>query len=404
MTIVVHNIGLLVTHFESAGAGRVPGVGSTDPGADRRGDAYVVVEGDAVVAVGTGRPPAADRAIDAGGRCVIPGFVDSHTHLVFAGDRGDEFAARMAGRPYEAGGIRVTTAATRAASDEELDGLARARLDESARSGITTTEIKSGYGLTVGDEARCLNVARRLTPDTTFLGAHVVPGEFDGRTDDYVDYVCGEMLAAARPHSRWIDAFCERGAFDADQCRAVLAAGKAAGLGCRLHANQLGPGPGVQLAVEMDCASADHCTYLSDADVEALAGGRTVATFLPAADFSTRQPYPDARRVLDAGVTVAIATNCNPGSSYTTAMPFCLALAVRDMGMTIDEAVLAATLGGALALRRADIGWIGAGSRADMVVLEAPSPNHLVYRPGVPLVALTMRAGRVVWSNGLAVA
>lgn len=349
-------------------------------------DAYVVIDGDRVAAVGTGAAPEADARIDAGGRCVIPGFVDSHTHLVFAGDRAAEFAARMAGAPYQAGGINVTIAATRAAGEAELGDLARARLAEAQRAGITTVEIKSGYGATVDDEARVLRLAGQLTSETTFLGAHVVPPEYEGRADDYVRLVGGDMLAACAPHARWIDAFCERGAFDADQCREVLTAGRAAGLGLRLHANQLGPGPGVQLAVELGCASADHCTYLSPADVEALAGSETVATFLPATDFSTRQPYPDARRVIDAGAIVALATNCNPGSSYTTSMAFVIALAVRDLKMTTVEALTAATLGGAKALRRDDVGWLGNGSRADLVILDAPSYTHLVYRPGVPLI------------------
>jgi imidazolonepropionase len=267
------------------------------------------------------------------------------------------------------------------------------RLAEAHRAGITTIEIKSGYGGTVDDEARLLRLAGELTSEATFLGAHVVPPEFEGRADDYVGLVCSEMLAACGPHARWIDAFCERGAFDADQCRAVLEAGRGAGLGLRLHANQLGPGPGVQLAVELGCASADHCTYLSLADVDVLAGGDTVATFLPATDFSTRQPYPDARRVIDAGATVALATNCNPGSSYTTSMAFVIALAVRDLGMTATEALAAATLGGARALRRDDVGWLGAGSRADLVILDAPSYTHLVYRPGVPLIHQTLVSG-----------
>jgi imidazolonepropionase len=376
-TLVVDGIGLLVTN-------------TTD---GELVDAHVVIDGDRVVAVGTGAAPAADAHIDAGGRCVVPGFVDSHTHLVFAGDRAAEFAARMAGAPYQAGGINVTVAATRQASESELAGLARARFDEARRAGITTIEIKSGYGGTVEDESRLLRLAGELTSETTFLGAHVVPSEFEGRADDYVALVVGEMLAACAPHARWIDAFCERGAFDADQCREVLTAGRAAGLGLRLHANQLGPGPGVQLAVELGCASADHCTHLSPADVDALSGGATVATFLPATDFSTRQPYPDARRVIDAGATVALATNCNPGSSYTTSMSFVIALAVRDLGMTATEALTAATLGGARALRRDDVGWLGPGSRADLVILDAPGYTHLVYRPGVPLIDRTLVGG-----------
>ncbi len=384
-TTVVDRIGLLVTNDPELGEGPL--------GILR--DASVVVAGGRVVAVGPAGA-VADRRIDAEGRCVIPGFVDSHTHLVFAGDRSDEFAARMAGAPYAAGGIRVSVDATRAASDEELAVAAATRRHEALRAGITTLEIKSGYGLTPEHEARCLRMATGITRHTTFLGAHVVPPEFDGCPDDYVELVCGEMLAAAAPHAEWIDAFCEVGAFDADQCRTVLTAGRDAGLGMRLHANQLGHGPGVQLAVELGCASADHCTYLDDADVEALAGSDTVATFLPATDFSTRQPYPDARRVIDAGATVAVATNCNPGSSYTTSMAFCIALAVRDLRMSMDEALLAATLGGARALRRADVGHLSPGARGDLVVLDAPSYTHLVYRPGVPLVHTVMSEGDVV--------
>nr|MBA3286687.1 imidazolonepropionase [Acidimicrobiia bacterium] len=315
------------------------------------------------------------------------------THLVFAGDRGDEFAARMAGAPYAAGGIGTTIDATRRATDDELRAGAAARLAEARRAGITTIEVKSGYGATVEEEARLVRLAGELTAETTFLGAHVVPPELAGRPDEYVELVCGPMLDACAGHVRWIDAFCEQGAFDADQCRAVLEAGRAVGLGLRLHANQLGPGPGVQLAVELGCASADHCTYLSDEDVAALSGGDTVATFLPATDFSTRQPYPDARRVIDAGATVALATNCNPGSSYTTSTSFVIALAVRDLRMTAAEAVRAATLGGARALRRNDVGWLGEGSAADLVVLDAPSYSHLVYRPGVPMIAQTIIAG-----------
>jgi imidazolonepropionase len=356
-------------------------------------DAWLVMRDGLIDAVGTGKPPVADQRIDAAGCCVLPGFVDSHSHLVFAGDRSAEFAARMAGRPYEAGGIRTTTAATRASTDEALLASATALLAEAHRSGTTTIEIKSGYGLTLSDEARTLGVAQRLTPETTFLGAHVVPPEFDGRTDDYVAYVCGEMLAACTPHAKWIDAFCEVGAFDADQSRAVLEAGRAAGLGLRLHANQLGHGPGVQLAVELGCASADHCTYLSDADIAALSGSTTVATFLPATDFSTRQPYPNARRLLDAGGAAALASNCNPGSSYTTSIPFCIALAVRDMGMTIDEAIYAATAGGAAALHRDDIGMLAPGKCADLMILATPNPIDFVYRPGVPIITTTLIGG-----------
>ncbi len=383
-SLVVDNIGQLVTGEPELGDGPLGVV---------EGAALVIDDGHiaAIERAGAGE---ADVRIDAGGRCAIPGFVDSHTHLVFAGDRAEEFAERMAGRPYEAGGIRVTTEATRAASAEELRTLAAARRAEALRAGITTLEIKSGYGLDVPTERRICEVAAELTDEVTFLGAHAVPPEYDGRDDDYVALVCGEMLEACAPLCRWVDVFCERGAFDADQSRAVLEAGRAAGLGLRVHGNQLGPGPGVVLAVELGAASVDHCTYLDDADVEALAGSDTVATFLPATDFSTREPYPDARRVIDAGVTVALATNCNPGSSYTTSMAFCIALAVREMGMTIEEAIAAATSGGARALRRADVGGLAPGMRADLAILDAPHYAHLVYRPGVPLVGRAIVGGR----------
>jgi imidazolonepropionase len=265
------------------------------------------------------------------------------------------------------------------------------------RAGITHLEIKSGYALDVEGERRLCDLAARLTEDVSFLGAHVVPAEYEGRADDYVELVCGPMLAACRPFARWIDVFCETGAFDEEQSRRVLSAGREAGLELRVHGNQLGPGPGVRLAVEMGAASVDHCTYLGQADIEALAASETVATLLPATDFSTRQPYPDARRLIDAGAAVAVATNCNPGSSYTTSMSFCIALAVRDMRMTAEEAVFAATRGGARALRRDDVGHLSPGARSDALVLNAPSYSHLVYRPGVPLVAATVIEAQVTW-------
>ena len=384
-TLAIDNIGLLVTNDEAAGEGSLGIV---------REAALIVADG-RVAAIEPAGAEADDR-LDAGGRCLIPGFVDSHTHLIFAGDRSAEFAARMAGRDYEAGGIRVTTDATRAASDDVLRALAAARRAEGLRAGITHLEVKSGYGLDVDTERRSCGLAAELTDDVTFLGAHVVPAEYEGRADDYVELVCGEMLAACAPRCRWIDVFCERGAFDAEQSRAVLEAGRAAGLGLRVHGNQLGPGPGAALAVELGAASVDHCTYLDDADIEALAASDTVATYLPATDFSTRQPYPDARRAIDAGARVAIATNTNPGSSNTTSMSFCIALAVRDLRMSAEEALQAATLGGARALRRDDVGRLSPGARADASLLDAASYSDLVYRPGVPLVAATVAAGEVV--------
>ncbi|MCN0179816.1 imidazolonepropionase [Salinispora arenicola] len=384
-SLLVDNIGELVTN---TGAGDGPlGI---------RRNAAVLVEDGLVAWVGPNRyPPPADRRIDAEGAAVLPGFVDSHAHLVFAGDRAAEFAARMAGEPYTGGGIRTTVGATRAATDDELRATVRRLHGEALRQGTTTVEIKSGYGLTVPDETRSLRLAAEVSEETTFLGAHLVPAEYADRPDDYVGLVCGPMLAAAAPHARWIDVFCERGAFDADHTRAILTCGQAAGLGARLHANQLGPGPGVQLGVELGAASVDHCTHLTDADVDALAGagGATVATLLPGAEFSTRSPYPDARRLLDAGVTVALATDCNPGSSYTSSMPFCIALAVREMRMSPTEAVWAATAGGAAALRRTDVGQLTPGARADLMILDAPSHLHLAYRPGVPLIRQVLHNG-----------
>lgn len=360
-----------------------------------RTDAALVIEGDRIAWLGGAEEaPPADERVDLGGRAVVPGFVDSHSHLVFAGDRAQEFSARMTGEPYAAGGIRTTVAATRAATDEALRATVARLVSEMRRQGTTTVEIKSGYGLNVADEARCLAVAGEFTDETTFLGAHVAPAGVD--VDEYVALVTGPMLAAAAPHARWIDVFCEEGAFDVDQARTVLAAGAAAGLPGRLHANQLTFGGGVQLAAERGLVAVDHCTFLSEADVSALADSGTVATLLPGVEFSTRQPYPDARRLLDAGVQVALASDCNPGSCYTSSMPFCIALAVREMGMSPTEAVRAATAGGAAALARTDVGTLAVGQRADLAVLDAPSHLHLAYRPGVPLVCQVWQSGRRV--------
>ncbi|WTW97158.1 imidazolonepropionase [Streptomycetaceae bacterium NBC_01309] len=386
-SFLIDNIASLVTNDPSLGDGPL--------GILR--DAAVVLDGEHVAWVGPAcDAPPADARHDAAGRAVIPGFVDSHAHLVFAGDRTDEFAARMAGQAYAAGGIRTTVAATRAASDDVLAANLERLVAEAARQGTTLIECKSGYGLTVDDEARALRLARRVTDEVTYLGAHVVAPEYADDPAGYVDLVTGPMLDACAPHARWVDVFCERGAFDGDQARAILTAGMARGLVPRVHANQLGPGPGVQLAVELGAASADHCTHLTDADVDALAGSATVATLLPGAEFSTRAAYPDARRLLDAGATVALSTDCNPGSSFTTSVPFCIAIAVREMGMTPDEALWSATAGGAAALRRTDVGRITPGTRADLAELDAPSHVHLAYRPGVPLVRKVWRQAALV--------
>ncbi|GGT23052.1 imidazolonepropionase [Streptomyces kurssanovii] len=383
---VITNIASLVTNDPSLGDGSPLGLIQ---------DAAVVIDGDRIAWIGEkSKAPATDNRLDAGGRAVVPGFVDSHSHLVFAGDRTAEFNARMSGQAYAAGGIRTTVAATRAASDAQLDANVARYLAEALRQGTTVMETKSGYGLTVEDEARALRIAAAHTDEVTYLGAHIVSPDYADDPAAYVALVTGEMLDACAPYARWVDVFCEKGAFDADQARAVLTAGKARGLTPRVHANQLTYGPGVQLAVELDAASADHCTHLTDADVDALANSATVATLLPGAEFSTRAEWPDARRLIDAGATVALSTDCNPGSSFTSSMAFCVALAVRDMGMTPDDALWSATAGGAAALRRTDVGRLGVGARADLVLLDAPSHVHLAYRPGVPLVTEVWRAGR----------
>ena len=340
--------------------------------------------------------PAADERLDAHGGCVIPGFVDAHTHLVFAGDRAQEFEHRLTGESYTAGGIRSTVAATRAASTTELQSRASMLVAEALRSGTTTVEVKSGYGLTIDDERRCLEIARTITPHATFLGAHVVPQEWSADPDGYVGLVVGKMLDGVVDLASAIDVFCEAGAFDEDQSRAVLTAGKSRGLDLHVHANQLGPGPGAMLAADLGAASADHCTHVTDAELGALRDAGVAVVLVPAAEFSTRSSYAPARRMLDAGLTIALASDCNPGTSYTTSMPFVIALACREQGLTPMEALRAATVGGASALRRDDIGHLRIGAGADLVVLDAPSPVHLAYRPGVDLVRAVVRGGKVV--------
>jgi imidazolonepropionase len=338
---------------------------------------------------------------DVGGRSLIPGFVDSHSHLMFAGDRSAEFAARMAGVPYSAGGIKVTTDATRNASDDQLRKVARGLIKEMHESGTTTIEIKSGYGLDVVTEERSVRIAAELTDEVTFLGAHVVAPEFSSDSDAYVDLVVGEMLSACAPHSSWIDVFCDRGAFTTAQSRRILEAGIAKNLKPRIHLNQLEQGDGIAMAIELDCASADHLTYLTDANINALAASNTVAGLVPGADFSTRAPqYPRGRDLLDAGAVVALSPDCNPGSSFTTNMPLMIALAVREMHLTVDEALFAATMGGAISLRRDDVGHLSIGAKADFALLNAPSYIHLAYRPGVPLVSTTWKDGNVIFTKG----
>ncbi len=383
---LVGNIGLLVTN-DSSFDGTPLGLVS---------NAAFLIEKGAISWIGEmDSAPRAEVAnyIDAHGRCVIPGFVDSHAHLIFAGDRSDEFRARMQGERYSSGGIGSTVEFTRRADNGHLLQSGRRLVAEANASGTTTIECKSGYGLTVEDEARQLVVAKQLTEETTFLGAHVVPKEYSDSPDDYVDLVCGPMLDAAKPNAKWIDVFCDKGAFSGDQARKILKAGMAKGLLPRIHANQLEPGEGVQVGVELGAASVDHVTYLSDADIDLLSGSKTLATMLPAAEFSTRSVYSDARRLFEAGVKVALASDCNPGSSYTTNIPFVIALAVRDLHFSPEQAIWSATKGGALALRRKDVGHLGLSAQANFSILSTPSYIHLAYRPGVPLID-------EVWRNG----
>ena len=376
-SVAITDIGSLVTNDETLESGLLGEIT----------DAAIVIEDGLIAWVGSkSSVPATDRSMSAKGKTVLPGFVDSHAHLMFAGDRAAEFSARMAGQSYSAGGIKTTVAATRAATDDQLEENLIRLAKELRSSGITTFETKSGYGLSVDDEARALRIAAKHTSETTYLGAHVVPAEYAERADKYVSLVTGEMLNQVADSAKWIDVFCDRGAFTVEQAREILLAGKARGLQPRIHANQLQQGGGIQLAVELDCASADHCTHFDQADIDALAGSNTVATLLPGAEFSTRATYPDARKLWDAGVKVALATDCNPGSSYTSSMPFCIAVAVRDMHFTVEQAIWSATMGGAKALRRTDIGAIKPGMRADLVAIDAPSALHLAYRPGVNII------------------
>ncbi len=381
---LIKNIGLLVTNN--------PSLGKTELGLIE--NAALLIEDGKVSWVGASESAqAAEKTIDAAGKAVIPGFVDSHNHLIFAKDRAAEFAARMKGESYTAGGIATTVAATRSATDDELLSNATRLVHEGLHSGTTTVEIKSGYGLTVKDEVRSLHIAKQLTEETTFLGAHVVPSEYKGKADEYVDLICEQMITQVKPYAKWIDVFCDKGAFTTDQARKILKAGVAAGLKPRLHANQLEQGDGIALGVEVGAASVDHISHFNNDDIELLKKSKTVATLLPGAEFSTRSKYPDARRLLEAGVMVAIASDCNPGSSYTTNMPLMIALAVREMYFTPEQALWSATYGGALALQRDDVGHLAVGARADFVILKESSYIHLAYRPGVNLID-------EVWQHG----
>ncbi len=393
--LLLSNIGQLVTNTGPAG--------QADESLGLLRSHALLIEGDTIVWVGPQDDPAVESARAAGiaevsieGQVVMPGFVDSHTHLIHAGDRSDEFRRRMSGEPYAPAGIWDTVRATRNATDEQLVSDLSHRVRQAELTGTTTIEIKTGYGLDVATEARLAALAATMTDQVTFLGAHLVPPEFDGRGDDYVDLVVGEMLDAIGPYARFIDVFCERGAFSENQSRRVLRAGVERGLIPTLHASQLDYGGGVAIAQGVDAVSISHATFLTDADVEQLAGSNTVVTLLPGTEFATRQPYPDAKRLTDAGVKVAIASNCNPGSGYSSSMPLMIALAVREMGMTPADALYSATKVGAQALALSNRGVIAPGMRADLIHLDAPDYSYLAYRPGVPIIARVIRSGTVI--------
>lgn len=366
---LIRNIGQLITNSDKE-------LGIID-------DASLIIENGLVTWVGSNQnAPAADSAVDAENGVVTPGFVDSHTHAVFAGDRHKDYVARMAGSKYASGGIKTTVAATRSASIEELTKSTQKIIERAKSTGTTTIEIKSGYGLDVETEAKILKVAKQFTEETTFLGAHVISAEFTDKRSAYVELVKNEMLDACAPYAKWIDVFCDQSAFTVDEAREILKTGIAKGLKGRIHGNQIADSGGADLAAELNLASVDHCTHVSDTTINKLAEAKVVATLLPGAEFFTKSAYPDARRYLNAGVTVALASDCNPGSSFMTSMPVVMSLAVREMFMSPAEALYAATKGGALALQREDIGHLNVGAKADLVIWKAPTYEHITYRMG----------------------
>lgn len=398
--LLVTGIGMLVTNEPRLGRGRC-GV---------RHDAALLVHDGRVGWVGdAGSIPSGaggTALLDLGGRCVLPGFVDAHTHLVFAGDRSGEFSRRMEGASYEeiraaGGGIMATVRATREASFDDLLGASRPRAERMLAAGTTTVEIKSGYGLEAGCERRMLEVALRIGEDVgidvvpTFL-AHTVPAEWNADREGYLRILLEEMLPACAPLARYVDVFCDRGAFSVDETRRILAAAGRAGLRPRLHAEQLAHTGAADLAAELRAASADHLDHLDAGQARRLAAAGTVAVLLPGAMLSLQTAPPPLALLRDAGVTVALATDCNPGTSYVETMPFVIALAVLVLGMTVEEAVWGATRGGALALDEPDKGLLAPGAVADLVVLDADHPAHLAYRPDTPLVETVIRRGAVL--------
>lgn len=381
---------------------------STNTG-DPVADAVVAVESGVITYAGPAgdAPDQSGERYDCEGGAVIPGFVDAHTHLVFAGDRSDEFARRLAGESYAAiaaagGGILATVASTRSASSEELFALAADRVWRMIRSGTTTVEIKSGYGLDLESELRLLSVARRIGTElpvsvkTTFLGAHSIPPEFAPDRDGYVDLLVEEMLPAAAPLADYCDVFVEEGVFSVEEARRVFTRGSELGLGARVHAEQLTRSGGARLAAEVGAVSADHLDHVSGDDAAVLASAGVTAVLVPGASYTLRSPQAPGPMLADSGCTLAIATDCNPGTSYFESMAPVLSLAVVQMGLTVEQAITAATLGGARSLGYDDRGFVAPGAVADLIVLDAPTAAHLVYRPGADLVRQTFKSGMPV--------
>jgi imidazolonepropionase len=364
------------------------------------------------------RFPAPERVLDAAGGCVIPGFVDPHTHPVWAGSREDEFNRRLAGESYmdiarSGGGINATVRATRAAAFEELLQGTMARLDTFLEHGTTTIEAKSGYGLDLATEVRMLEVigaADRKHPvdlHPTCLAAHEVPAEHRGDPERWVEELVAEIhpSIARRGLAEAVDVFCEDGVFGLDATRRLLADAAALGWRIHLHADELTPLGGTELAVEFNALSADHLMHVTDAGIAALAGSQTVAVLLPGTSFFLRSSYAPARRMAEAGCAVALATDCNPGSSPTESMPMILSLATLQMGLTIEEALTGATLNAAAAIdRAAEIGSLEAGKRADIAVLNGPSYHHLVYHFGVNPIRHVVKSGEIVVRDGQRIA
>lgn len=374
-------------------------------------DAVVTINGTTITyAGGQSDSPAQEgrERVDCGGRAVIPGFVDAHTHLVFAGDRSDEFARRLSGESYAdiaaaGGGILSTVSATRSASEDQLFDLAAARVWNMIRSGTTTLEIKSGYGLDLTTELRLLRVARRIgeelpvTVRATFLGAHAVPEEFRSDRDRYIDLVIDEMIPAAAAHADYCDVFVEPGVFSVEEARRILEAATVHGLQGRVHAEQLSHGGGAALAAELGAASADHLDHATEEDAAALADAGVTTVLVPGASYSLRSSQAPGPMLWDAGCTVALATDCNPGTSYLESMGLVISLAVVQMGLTANQALWAATRGGALSLGLPDRGLLAPGQRADLAIIDAPTPTHIPYRPATNLVWGTIQRGE--WAH-----